>query len=449
MIRSTLDKLYGDAVVLTHLPGQRRVPFLPERQVSELRDARLRSIVRYAAETVPYYRDIFGSERIDPRDIRSTDDLQRLPLVDKALVRGDPGRFVSRAPAGARAIPFVTSGTSGEPLPIYHDRHSLLTNIAFGEREREVLTRLLGGRRRYRELYLVRPRATVRKVLAFYERNTFIPVRPERLFLDVSRPIDEVVETVNRFRPDVIFSYGAYAELFFRTLASRAISIHLPRVLVYGADAMTDAGRRLLEVHFGVPVLSHYNAMECFKIGFFCEERRGFHLHQDLCHVEIVGSRGGGPADGGKGDVVISNLVNRGTVLLNYRLGDLARLSDLRCPCRRTSPLLTDLEGRSEDLITLRDGTMVHPRAVWDVFEQEAEILQYQVIQHDFGRFEVRVVTEGIDAYRRVSGSIRNRLQAVLGAAAAIEPAYYESLPTSESGKFKPVMSRCKDAGSR
>jgi phenylacetate-CoA ligase len=174
-----------------------------------------------------------------------------------------------------------------------------------------------------------------------------------------------------------------------------------------------------------------------------------FHLHQDLCHVEIVGSGGGNPADAGKGEVIISNLVNRGTVLLNYRLGDLARLSHLGCPCRRTSPLLTDLEGRSEDIITLRDGRMVHPRTVWEVFEREAEVLQYQVIQHDFERFEVRVVTESIDAYRRVSGSICNRLQAVLGAAAAIEPAYYESLPTSESGKFKPVISRCGDAGSR
>jgi phenylacetate-coenzyme A ligase PaaK-like adenylate-forming protein len=79
----------------------------------------------------------------------------------------------------------------------------------------------------------------------------------------------------------------------------------------------------------------------------------------------------------------------------------------------------------------------------------DAEVLQYQVIQHDFERFEVRVVTEGIEAYRRISGSICNRLRAVLGVAAAIEPAYYESLPMSESGKSKPVISRCADPGPR
>ncbi|HLE26348.1 MAG TPA: hypothetical protein VI935_11990, partial [Thermodesulfobacteriota bacterium] len=59
MIRKFLNKLYGNAVVFANLRGQSRVPYLPEEKLGELRDARLKEIVKYAAETVPYYRSLF------------------------------------------------------------------------------------------------------------------------------------------------------------------------------------------------------------------------------------------------------------------------------------------------------------------------------------------------------------------------------------------------------
>jgi phenylacetate-CoA ligase len=69
--------------VLRLLPAQHRIPFLPREKVAALRDARIRDIVRYAAETVPHYRDLFAREGIDPREIRSASELRQLPLIDK------------------------------------------------------------------------------------------------------------------------------------------------------------------------------------------------------------------------------------------------------------------------------------------------------------------------------------------------------------------------------
>jgi phenylacetate-CoA ligase len=184
--------------------------------------------------------------------------------------------------------------------------------------------------------------------------------------------------------------------------------------------------------------------VEAFKIGFLCEERRGFHIHEDLCHVKIVDAKGKKAANGEKGEVVISNFVNRGTVLLNYRLGDVGLLSNERCSCGRTLPLLSELEGRVEDILFLPDGRFIHPRAIWGMIKKRDEVLKYQLIQHEPQRFELRLVTVDRRSYQQVVSRILVDLKNLLGTSVIIESAYYEELKPQERGKFRPVLSLCK-----
>jgi phenylacetate-CoA ligase len=158
--------------------------------VRGVRDQRLRRIVRYAAQSVPYYRDLFRRERIDPREIRAADDLERLPLIDREVVRRDPERFVSTSRRGRQSVAFLTSGSSGSPLTVLHDRDSLLANIAYGERERSVVARLCGKSHAYRELYILYAGCTIEHVWDFYRQHTFIPIRPARRLLSVLEPVD-------------------------------------------------------------------------------------------------------------------------------------------------------------------------------------------------------------------------------------------------------------------
>jgi phenylacetate-CoA ligase len=92
----------------------------------------------------------------------------------------------------------------------------------------------------------------------------------------------------------------------------------------------------MITEQFGIPLIALYNAVESFKIGFMCEEGKDYHLHEDLCHVKIVDKSGKTVADDEQGEVIISNLVNRATVLLNYRLGDFASRTSRTCACGRT-----------------------------------------------------------------------------------------------------------------
>lgn len=443
MIRDVLGKMYGSSVVVAHLPRQRGIPFLPEEKLWELRDARLRQTVQYAADTVPYYQHLFQKEGIDPQSIKTVHDLRRLPIVEKATVRNNPGLFVSTSSLGRTSLPFTTSGSTGEPTVIHHDYNSLLANIAYGERERSVLSAVCGKRFHPREAYIVRPRSTITKVWDFYRNHTFAASSRPRLLLDILRPIEQNIREINAFRPDILVGYGSYLEALFRTLKSKGTRMHLPRVLFYGAECMTDPGKQFIEKEFGITVLSMYNAVEAFKIGFLCEVRNGFHLHDDLCHLRITDTDGADLAPGTKGHVVITNLINRGTILLNYRLGDVGSLAWSKCPCGRSLPLLAELEGRKEDILLLSNGEFVHPRAIWAVLNQRNEVLKYQLIQHRPNQFELRLVTRDPQAYQLVVRTILTDLRRLLGESAEIEGKHYPALEPEASGKFRPVMSKC------
>jgi len=188
-------------------------------------------------------------------------------------------------------------------------------------------------------------------------------------------------------------------------------------------------------------VLSNYGTVECFKIGFECGRHSGFHLHEDISHVRIVDPKGKDALPGEKGEVLISNFVNHGTVLLNYRLGDLAAISHERCNCGRSSYTLSELEGRVEDVIFLENGRSVHPRMVWSIFKKEPRVLQYQLCQLSQTQFKLKLVTHDMSIFDNVSPSVCIRLKSLLGEEVSIKAEYATTLKREGSGKFRPVRS--------
>jgi phenylacetate-CoA ligase len=202
---------------------------------------------------------------------------------------------------------------------------------------------------------------------------------------------------------------------------------------------MTVEGRRLIEERFHVPVLSQYSAVEVFRIGYFCEERGAHHVHEDLCALSVVGADGRPAPEGEPGEVVVSNLANRGSVLLNYRLGDVARFLPGRCACGRTSRLLSVIEGRVSEIVHLPDGSFVHPFAVWAPVKLLDGIVRYQLVQHEPERFELRLVTVDRDTYDAVAPQVAAELERTLRGA-LVEPRYHERLEQGRGGKFSPVV---------
>ena len=348
-----LQRLWTTAQVVVRTPGERRLPYLPIDQIRQRRDARVRALVQYAAAHVPYYRDLFKKLRLDARDVRGADDLDLLPVLEKRTLREHPLRFVAETARADDYLELVTSGTTGHPVPIRHDRRSLTDNLVHTEPEKEVV-RSLVGRLSRRMMSITSPRSNATKITGFHRGASFIPTGAGQRRLTIDQPIDEIIGAIHVARPSVLMSYGSYLELLFRRAIARGIAVHAPRVVIYGADEMSAAGRQLIEERLGVKVLSRYGAIECLRIGFTCERSFGFHIREDICPLRLVDERGQPVPPGRPGQVVISNLVNHGTVLLNYRLGDVAVQSEPACACGRKLPVLAQINGRRDELAVSR-----------------------------------------------------------------------------------------------
>jgi phenylacetate-CoA ligase len=436
------QRLAATARVLVALRRDRRTPWLPARKIHEARDARLRALVRHAAQHVPHYRDVFAGGGIDPNDVASADDLAELPLLEKESLQREPARFRSLSRAGEQAFSFPTSGSSGTPLIVFHTRAALLRYLSVSERSRDV-PRLLLGRGRHRTLTIAHPSSTGTRTRALYRRLTLLPGRPGRFRISPELPIDAIVAALADRRPDVLAGWGNAIESIFRLAAAGEFRMHLPKLVDYYADALSEDGRRLIEEDFGIPVISTYGSVETFAIGFFCERRTGFHLHEDACHVRIVREDGTDAPEGEPGEVVVSNLLNTGTVLLNYRLGDVAAFLPDACGCGRGFRLLSAVHGRVNEIVRLADGRRVHPFSIAGAVRQEG-LLRFRLSQEERARFRLEVVTTDEDAYARVVDAALPKLRAVLGGA-DVEVERRPALVDTARQKFRRVVALEED----
>ena len=248
--------------------------------------------------------------------------------------------------------------------------------------------------------------------------------------------VDELIDTV---RPDIILGAGSHLEAFFRAAAARGGPKHRAKALLYTWDHMSPGGRKLIEDTFGMPVISKYSAMECLKVGFTCEEREGFHLHEDLCHVTIVDRDGKRLPDGEPGEIVLSNLVNRGTVLLNYRIGDLGRISTAGCACGRTTQVLADLEGRTSEYVTKPDGSFAGPYILTTSLNRVPGVVRFQLVQVSPTSFELQLATVDRQAFDDGAAAAADAVREILGGY-DVEAVYVAEVSIEPGKKYRPIV---------
>jgi phenylacetate-CoA ligase len=160
--------------------------------------------------------------------------------------------------------------------------------------------------------------------------------------------------------------------------------------------------------------------------------------------LRVVDEKGRDVAPGTPGEVVISNLVNRATVLLNYRLGDRVAVASEPCACGRTLPVLASLDGRSEDLLVRADGERVHESLVLRRLYGVPGLSNVEVVQHALDRIDANmVIAPGADAAQSVAG-LRIALAELLGHPAGLEVgvSVVDEIRAGPGGKFRAVTCR-------
>lgn len=439
-------RLWWTASLAWHALGQRRYAFKPLAAIRRDQSRRVRRAVTYACRHVPYYRETLKRLGLSPADFTTADDLANLPVLERDQVARDPEYFVADNARLDRCLRQSSSGSAGKPISLAIAPSSQIEYLACGERLRAVLTGLIGARRGYREASIASPTGNTRSAQRYWRGLTLLPRRvvADHLFLSLWDPIEENVEKLAALRPRILYTYGSALAQFFSHLHATGYRGPLPDLAVYGADMLPAEARRLIEQHFRVPVLSAYQAIEAPRLAFQCEQRGGLHVNVDAFHVRIADAGGRTLPPGESGEVVVSNLVNRPTVLLNYRLGDIAALLPEPCPCGRSLPLLSLLEGRSDDLLLDTSGQSVRPHGPRDVIAKLPGIWQYQVVQEDLRTFTVSLVAAPSCDRKDVAQCIRTRLADLCGDDIATDVRFVESIPTTAAGKVRPIVCKCR-----
>jgi phenylacetate-CoA ligase len=438
-----LTRLMWSVCFAYQLQGQAAYPFRPPAVIQRDRDRRARAIVAYAYRHVPYYRLTMKRMGLQPGDFRGAADLSRLPILEREQVQQDPISFVSTAQPLDRYLRLRSGGSTGAPRTIYHDPRALFQNAALRERERTSFVALIGRSIGYRETMISSPLSTTFEVQEFCRQRSYSP-RPARInrqFLSLLDPPEKNIREINAFQPHLLRSYGSYLNILFPYLRSIGAPFHRPKAIFYTSDSMSPSVRRLIESEFGIPVFSTYQAIEASRIAFECDQHRGLHINEDWYPVRIVGAAGQEQLAGEDGDVVISNLVNRATVLLNYRLGDIAALCPEPCPCGRSLPLLSFLQGRTDDWLELPSGRMVHPQAIRTIFTNEEEIWQYQVVYVRDTHFRVLIMAGERCDHQQAQARITEGFRRVFGQQVTLEISFVDEIERTARGKVRPVIS--------
>ncbi|MGH9420711.1 MAG: hypothetical protein ACRD3J_12110, partial [Thermoanaerobaculia bacterium] len=348
-------------------------------------------MVSHAFLTVPYYRETMNRMGLRPADFRTASDLSLLPVIERAELQRDPGYFESTFPRRGRDLDVRSGGSTGAPRVIKWDTGAIFQNAGHAERERSIIAAKVGKFVGYRETVIASRFGAEQDVQAIYREHAILPRRASVQYQHLSlmdSPAHNVA-LLNEFQPHVIRSYGSYLGQLFNWLQVSGTEFSRPRVVFYDADELSPDARKLIADHFGIEVLSAYQAVEAFKIGFECDHHTGLHLNIDLYPVRMVDKDDREVEAGTAGQILVSNLVNKATVLLNYRIGDVGSMIAGDCPCGRKLPLMSYIEGRLDDWILLASGETIHPQSIRTIFTNETAVKQYQVVQRAVNQFSV------------------------------------------------------------
>jgi len=374
---------------------QKRMLRLPDERVREIREKKFLATVDYAYRNIPLYRKRWDAAGISPADIRTLDDIGKLPIITKEDIRnGFPEETVSRSMNLADCLVFQTSGSAGEPCPVAWDRHFAIQFLA------QTSPYFMGH-------YLSVDLKTAAYVVVIGRGDTLPPVsldNPEERpvggllakgaisFIDALEPPGRIIELINETRADIVVGYPGIMAMTAHHAKMHAIPVHSPKVVGLTAERVTRQSRALIEEVFHAPTAICYAATETGVIGATQISGDSYQLFTWDVILELLDDGGRPVSPGETGSVVVTTLANRAMPLIRYAgLADLASFGTQECVY---GVYLDNIEGRRIEALTRSNGERVNPYLVDAVLADVQGITQYQAIQHTLHDLEIIFVPD-------------------------------------------------------
>ena len=388
---------------------------LSAQELRSLQERKLRALVQHAYHQVPYYRSLFQSSGLAPEDIRTPNDLPRIPVTRKEDLRaaGLPN-IVAQGTDPSRCVILHTSGSTGKPFAVYvsHGEATLRKMLQF----RAVLS---VGFRPWEHLVILGPSvpgpSRLRYRLGIYRTDVILG----------TWPVDRQLGMLQEMRPSILWAYPSVLEPVLRTAIKSGSRIH-PRLLVTSAEMLPERLRDRVQRDLGVPIFNFYGAMEVGRIAVECAEHRGLHVEADQLILECLRDGQPVPLDT-PGEVVVTALEGFTMPFIRYRLDDVCQLKSSPCSCGCAFPLIEGLQGAESDLVQLPSGKLLSDMFVF-ILRRLDWIDQYLVVQESLNRFVVLLVAQDVPS-QEVLEQLRGELVRSLGEPVQLSFEWVEQIP--------------------
>lgn len=399
----------------------------------------LRAFLQRAGQTVPYYRDVFARSDFHPAEIRSTADLQVLPLLTKPIIREQVERL--KATDAGPLVKYNTGGSSGEPLVFYMGMDRVSHDVAAKWRA----TRWWG-------VDIGDPEIVLWGSPIELGRQDGVKALRDKLFRTQLLPafqmspgmMDDYLGVIRATRPRMLFGYASALAL----LASHAETRGQPmtglgiKVAFSTGETLYPHQRDVIERVFGAPVANGYGSRDAGFIAHQCP-RGSLHLSAEHIVVELLDENGRPVAPDEVGEIVVTHSGTTGFPFIRYRTGDMAAMATAACPCGRGLPAFEKVMGRSTDMIHTPSGNTMHALALIYEVRDKPGVKAFKFIQDEDLSLDLQLVaSEALTP--QVEDEIRAGLLRRMGPGAVVAIRRVDSIPAEKSGKYRYVVSRAR-----
>ncbi len=249
----------------------------------------------------------------------------------------------------------------------------------------------------------------------------------------------------------VLCSTPSYAQHIAETMEEMKMSgddLKL-KVGIFGAEPWSSEMCHELERAFQIQALDVYGLAEIIGPGVASEcieGHQGMHVSEDLFYFEVVNPETGEPVpDGERGELVLSSLLREATPIMRYRTGDVTRVISETCPCGRSTRRIDHIQGRVDDMFTLR-GVNLFPREIEAALlqmEELAPVFQLILDRHSaLDTLEIHVEPRHTADHEHLASNVKNSLNRTLGINVVVTIKEPHSIPRSEGKAIRLVDRR-------
>ncbi|WP_029038376.1 phenylacetate--CoA ligase family protein [Salinimicrobium xinjiangense] len=440
------DKVKGTKILET-LNFLRDSQSWDQDRIRNYQNEKLKSLVNHAYKNVPFYRDTFNELKLSPSDIKTQDDLYKIPVLTKEIARRENHRLLVKNHSSLGKIKKgKTGGTTGSPLLIYKD----VTDRSFtwasyyrwfewmGINYYDKKSTLWGAK-------TVLSQSTKSK---FKDKatNFLLNEKTVNTFDNNEKNWKKTYDEISRFQPSILKGYLSSLIEFAHFIEKNNLNTLKPEVLSSTTETLLPHNREFLQKIFKAPIFDQYGCGEINGIAYECSAHDGLHITEEHCIVEIQ-NNGSNVIQGESGNLVITNLDNYVMPVIRYENGDRSSLSTKKCSCGINHSRLNSIEGRTADTIVLKNDVHVHAVFFTDIFYELGiftdKVQRFQVIQTKVGQIILK-----LECQKNLEDHKEKQLRIALKRFFSnVEILQVVKIENSKNGKFRNIINEVSKTG--